>query len=450
MLYFNQVPMKVIRNTFIGIALVALATGPGAAEDQVAISSEVNIIADGEGEVVAIGGEVKVSGHSDDELVAIGGNVEVDVQAEAEAVIIGGQVEVRGAYAGELVIIGGQLDFYGANTEELVIFGGQVTVHEEAISGGPAVVFGGEVDLAGRFAQGGEFGGGHIETSGHFADDVSISAGEADISGEFYGNLEIEGETIRIKDGISITGHLTVRSPSEPVFDEGVELEPGAWTYEFIEEYDPKFGDLRLSEIVQIAGVIAVILGMLLLPALIVPLIVIVASGHIATNSAMAFRHKALVSFLIGLALVIPVCIVSAVLTMFLIGPYFLIGSIMLGFFVAAYSLSALLFRKVGVTVNTGTRFGYTVLGSLILVVLASIHWTGLVIVSVLVLFGSGAFTLALFNAAPKIEDIGPDGSLVEAFDDGHPRDPVLEEDRNDADYDDVEDDPFDDRDDRT
>lgn len=416
--------MKALRSIAPGLLLLALVYTPvAAADNQVAISGEVNIIAEGDGEVVAIGGDVRVSGQSNDELVAIGGVVAIDVQSEDETVVIGGEIEIRGAFAGELVAIGGVVDYYGANTEELVLIGGELTVHEEAVSGGRAHIFGGELELAGRFAAASEFGGGHVTASGQFADTIQISAKEVIVSGEFYGDLNIEGETIRIDEGAVITGHLTVRSPNQPVIAEGIEFQPDAYTYEYIEEYDPKIGDVALSDIIRVLTGAFFVLAIILCGVVLAGFIIVAASSRLSRQASAAFRFAPGKSFLVGLATALITGFVGAFFLIILVGPLLPLLVAVVGYFIAAYTLSAIIFRKVGTSVSGGARVGYTALGTIILLGLNIVPFLGTLVVCVLTIIGMGAFVLALFNAAPEVED----GALVdsdrEPFDDGHPRD---------------------------
>lgn len=428
MSYFNFPSMKAVRSIAPGLCLLALVAMPLApvaqAEDQVSISGEVNIIADGDGSIVAIGGDVKVSGRANDELVAIGGVVEVDVQSEDETVVIGGEIEIRGAYAGELVGVGGIVDYYGANTEELVLVGGELTVHEEAVSGGRAAVFGGDVKLAGRFASESEFGGGHVDASGQFADKVSISAKEVTVSGDFYSDLEIEGETIEIVEGAVITGHLTIRSPNEPSIADGVELQPSAYTYEYIAEYDPRIGDISLSDVISVLTGALMVLTVILCAVVLIGFVIVAASGRMTRQASAAFRFAPGKSFVIGLATALITGIVGAFFLVILVGPLLPLMAVVIGYFVAGYTLSAMMFGKVGTTVGGGARVGYTLLGTVILLVLNVVPILGTLVVIVLTVIGMGAFALALFNAAPAVEDGALVGQGSEALDDDFDDDP--------------------------
>jgi hypothetical protein len=397
-----------------------------AAEDQVVIAEEVNLIADGEGEVVAIGGEVKVSGHATDEVVAIGGEVAIDVQSEEETVAIGGVVEIRGTFAGEIVGIGGTVDYYGANTEELVLMGGEITVHEEAISGGPARVFGGEVLLAGRFAGESNFGGGTVEASGQFTDTIKISAVDVTISGSFYGDVSIEGEFIEFAEGAVITGNIHVRSPNKPTFHESLSLPAGSYTYEYIEEYDPKIGDIAISDIVKVLMGVFYVFAIIMCVTVIAALIVATAPARLSRQASAAFRHAPGKSFLVGLAAGLITWTVGLLFLVILIGPILPIFVGFLGYFVAAFTISAMMMRKVGQPLRGGLRLAYTLLGVVMLSVVSLIPILGTLVVFVLSIIGTGAFMLALFKAAPEVDMEGDDRRHLAAFDDeeirGEPR----------------------------
>lgn len=420
-----------------------------AAEDQVVIADEVNLIADGDGEVVAIGGEVKVSGHANDEVVAIGGDVEIDVQSEEEAVAIGGRVEIRGTFAGEIVGIGGTVDYHGANTEELVLMGGEITVHEEAISGGPARVFGGEVELAGRFADESAFGGGIVEASGQFTDNIKISAEEVTISGSFYGDVSIEGEIIEFAEGAVLTGNIHVRSPNKPTFHESASFPASSYTYEYIEEYDPKIGDVAISDIIRVLMGVFYVLAVIMCITVIAALIVATAPARLSRQASAAFRHAPGKSFLVGLAVGLITWVVGLLFLVILIGPILPIFVGFLGYFVAAFTIAAMMMRKVGQPLSGGLRLGYTLLGVVMLTVVNLIPILGTLVVFVLSIIGTGAFLLALFKAAPEVDMEGDDQRHLAAFDDDeirgeHRGDYVhdFDDEESPGDFDDDEDNP--------
>lgn len=446
MQYFNSHRAQTLRRSatalclFAGLltGLSAPALGAESEDDQVVISSEVNLIAEGDGNIVAIGGEVKVSGRANDEVVAIGGEVEVDVQAESETVVIGGEVEVRGAYAGELVAIGGRVDYYGANTEELVLMGGVITVHEEAISGGPSRVFGGEVELAGRFAGEGNFGGGMLVASGQFTDDINISAGDVTVSGEFYGDVIIEGKNIEFTEGTVITGHLLVRSPEEPTFHESLDFPAGAYTYEYIEEYDPKIGDLAISDILQVLIGVFYVLAIILCVTIIAAFIVTTAPTSLAARSSAAFRYAPGKSFLVGLATAMVTGIVGAFFAVILIGPLLPLFVGFVGYFIAGFTLVAMIARKVGEPISGGNRVVYTLAGAVILGVVNLVPILGSIVVFILSVIGMGAFVLALFKATPEAGEGALEDRRMQAFDDEDERGDFIHDangnyDRNDA-----------------
>lgn len=441
---FHKIPT--IRRVAAAFCLLAgMVTGLSAPafavegeDDQVVISSEVNLIAQGDGNIVAIGGEVKISGRANDEVVAIGGVVEVDAQSESETVVIGGEVEVRGAYAGELVAIGGTVDYYGANTEELVLMGGVIVVHEEAISGGPSRVFGGEVELAGRFAGDGDFGGGILVASGQFTDNITISAKDVTVSGEFYGDVVIEGESIEFTEGTVITGHLMVRSPEEPTFHESLDFPVGSYTYEYIEEYDPKIGDLAISDIIQVLVGVFYVLAIIICVTIIAAFIVTTAPTRLAAKSSAAFRYAPGKSFLVGLATAMITGIVGAFFAVILIGPLLPLFVGFVGYFIAGFTLVAMMMRKVGEPVSGGTRVVYTLAGAVILAVVNLVPILGSLVVFVLSVIGMGAFVLALFKATPEMGEI--DGTHMRAFDDEDERGDFVHDANGNYDRDDASD----------
>lgn len=398
-------------------------------DSDVSISGEVNIFAKGTRDVVAIGGEVEVSGKAGKDMVAIGGLVKVDAQVEGEAVIGGGEVNVSGSFAEQVVLFGGMVHYEGINTEEMVAFGGEVVIDESAVSGGPAMIFGGRLNVDGSFANEVEIGGGEVYAGGNFAGETTIAASSVEISGSFAQGLEVEGKDIVIRSGAIINGALLVRSPNEPVFEDGVEYQAATYTYEHIDKYDPRVGNLRVSEILGIlTGVLAVVMVFMLFFAAIA-FIMVAASRRITPDAAFSIKAAPLKAFLIGLLACVVTGFVGAILIIILIGPIIPLMVSFIGFFVAGYTLSAFIFKKVGEPVSGAARLGYTAMGGAILIIVSMIPVVGSLIAWVATVLGVGGYMMAIFGAVPEPESDTFDTPQMQSFDDGHPPEPVFEDD---------------------
>lgn len=428
MSYFDYISFKSTSALAVA-ALISFASPMAASADTVEIDETVNIEANSADDIVAIGGDVSVSGRAGGEVVAMGGTVEVDADVGGDAVVIGGEIEVSGTFDGEIVVIGGTVVFSGATSEELITMGGEIEILEDAVIGGPGRVFGGELILAGSFTDGLVSGGGELLASGQFVGQTFLSAQNVHLAGTFSSDVEVEGEYVTIEDSAMFNGTLTIRSPNTPVTPDQFEMPDGLFVYEQIDKYDPGFGDLRASDLMRIAGGILLGLLVFLLVLLGIAYLIVVSSGRITRESSSAIKLEPLKSFLIGLLALVVMGFVGIVLSIIVIGPLLLIVFVFIGFFIASYVLSTLMFRKVGEPLDFGQRAGYAFLGGVILTVVCLIPVIGALITGVAAIFGMGAFTLALFGAAPKLDETFIEPPRAEAYDDRHPPEPDFEDD---------------------
>jgi hypothetical protein len=438
MSYFDQISPKSISAIALA-ALISFADTVAASADTVEINETVDIFASGDDDIVAIGGEVAVSGRAGDELVAIGGVVEIDADVEGDAVVLGGEVVVSGTFDSEVVVIGGTITFSGATSEELIAMGGEIEISEEAVIGGPGRVFGGEIILAGSFTDGLVSGGGELSASGQFVGSTHLSAQMVNISGTFSSDVEVEGEYVTIEDDATFNGTLTIRSPNVPATPDQFDIPEGYFVYEKTESYDPGFGDLRVSDLLRIATGLLVGLGVFLLVLLGAAYLIVVSSGRIARESSSAIKQQPLKSFLVGLLASFAAGFVGVVLLIIVIGPVIPIVFGFIGFFIAGYALCTLMFRKVGEPLEFGQRAGYTFLGGAILILIVMVPLVGLLFTGLATIFGMGAFTLALFGAAPKLEEAFIEAPNVEAYDDRHPPEPDFQDDIEDESREDLD-----------
>lgn len=149
---------------------------------------------------------------------------------------------------------------------------------------------------------------------------------------------------------------------------------------------------------------------------------VVIGSARVTRQASAAFRREPGKSFLIGLAAVLITGVVGAFFLVVVIGPLLPLFVGLVGFFIAAFTLAAMIFRKVGMDLSVGSRFGFTVVGTVFLLVLQIVPILGTLVVLVLSVIGMGAFVLALFNAGPKSSDMDLVGSSMGALEDEDPR----------------------------
>lgn len=172
------------------LCIVGTSSAQTASNRQVATETSPN------GNVYMAGRDLTLDQPIAADLIAAGGRVSVERDVGADATIAGGAVDIRAAVAEDLRVAGGSVNIVGNVGADLVAAGGSLTIAEAARVNGPAWMAGGNVNLAGRIANG-----------------VRIYAETISLSGQISGNAHLVAQEIIITPNARIEGDLSYSSP---------------------------------------------------------------------------------------------------------------------------------------------------------------------------------------------------------------------------------------------
>jgi len=150
------------------------------------------------GNTYLAGGDLKVVMPIAADLMAAGGRVSVERDIGADATVAGGSVDIRAPVMQDLRIAGGAVAVERNVGGELVATGGTVRLDRTAQVAGPALLAGGEVNVAGDIGKGAKIYGGKITISGHIG-----------------GDTRLYGKEIMLTPDARIDGNLMYASPNE-------------------------------------------------------------------------------------------------------------------------------------------------------------------------------------------------------------------------------------------
>jgi hypothetical protein len=336
----------------LALALVALAIGPGAARALVSQSGDDVSFAQTIDDLgFFAGGRVHLSGKSTHDIFAAGGRVEADGAGADHLILAGGEIDVTPGDVKTLIAAGGRTELRGGVlANDLIAAGGIVSLRPEARVGGSAVVSGGVLKLDAPIGRALTAAGGRIELNAPVGGEVRISGRRIDIGPltRIGGDLYVRGETITIAPGAVITGK-TIRQIVTP----RARMRAAAFF---------------------IACAIAFLGGALLLPALIatvLPGLVQGAAQRLQDQLAPTMGIGALI-VLVGPVLVgvLLATIIGAPGALFLVLAY--LAALAPAFATVAYWLgqffrSRLAAQRASAPPNALARFGWTLLGALVL-----------------------------------------------------------------------------------
>jgi hypothetical protein len=102
-----------------------------------------------DGDLYLLAGRVTVAGMVDGDLTVLGGQVDVTGTVTGDVLAAGGNVSIAGEVQGDVRVAGGQVNLGGIVHEDVAVTGGQVTVPAGGDIGGDLIVAGGQVTMAG-------------------------------------------------------------------------------------------------------------------------------------------------------------------------------------------------------------------------------------------------------------------------------------------------------------
>ncbi len=331
------------------------------ADDMVFLAGgELSITAPVGDDVIAAGGELSIAGASADHLIVAGG--EVSVQP--------GQIKDVIGFAGDFTLSGGAL------TDDLILAAGRIDLKPDASIGGSAVITGGEIDIASPI--GGDLlaAGGVIVLNGSVGGEARLSGGRIEIgpNARIAGDLYLHADEVEISPQAVITGR-TIRGEGP-----------------------------RAREAAEAAAIGFAVFGALFALGMVLMLALInLALPGYANGAAERIRARIGTTLGIGALVLLVGPVALGLLFATLIGAPFAIALIFAylallapAFAAVAYWLGLLLrgwlARKPATELpRAGGRFGWTLLGALLIVLLTALPLIGALIWLLALIAGVGA-----------------------------------------------------------
>lgn len=393
-----MVRLELARRFYLGLLLLVAALAPSMAQAaHIELAESIKITGPQEEDLWLLGGEVDVSGMVEGAVWIAGGEINITAPIDGELWVAGGIITLKGSVDDEVHLFGGEVLFDGAATGEVVVAGGIVEFTKTAAVREELAVYGGEVKL-----------------NGTFSDDVMAIGREIEVAGTYVADVVLRGETIKIAPGTRIVGSLEIYADEEPVLPEGFAAE-GSYRFEHIDPEDITELDFDtmgpLAPILLVAGVGAFISVIITFFVFFIGVLVILISPETPQRTAEQIQNEPVKSGLIGLAAMIIIPIIFAILCATLVGIpiaiivmlfYFLL--LLLGYLCAAYTIAAIAFERTGQTLSFGMRLSYIVVGLVALYVAGLVPVIGEIAVAFAMVFGVGGLITMMFSGKrPKV-----------------------------------------------
>lgn len=373
----------------------AIAVSPGQAQDSFdepppsASHTGPNVIVEAtSGIIQAAGANVTITGTAA-EIEAAGANVTVRADVTGDVQLAGAVVRQQGTVGGKVQIGGAQVETRGAVTGSLHAAGATVwigsTVGGNARAGGANVTFSPASTVSGDL----KAGAANLIVAGTVAGDASLAGAVVTISGRIDGSVEVRAAQVIVTSGAVIGGDLTVYSLTDPEIREGATI-GGEVRHLAPPEWWP-----RVSWWWWLVAAGAVALGTVL-----AGIVLILFGGRAFAAATTNVRHRPLSSFLYGILTLVLIPFVAIVLFATVVGisvgfavlltlPFLIV----FGHAVAAAGIAGgILLRRPG-DMSIGVSLVMLVIGSILLVALGLIPFVGPLLLGIVIVLGTGAFT---------------------------------------------------------
>jgi cytoskeletal protein CcmA (bactofilin family) len=368
---------------FAALLLTAVATPAFAAEVR-------------QGDSVVVGANETIN----DDLYAFGSTVTILGTVNGDVFIAGSNITMSGTVTGDVFAAGGTTTISGDVRQSVRAVGGTIMLSGPV--GKDALIAGGTTSVGGSARIGRDLLAttGTAAISGPVTRNVLVSGGEINLAGPVGGDVKAETETLRLSNGAQIVGGLRYTSPRQ------AEIAAGATVGGPTQRFEPQ---LRQQPVGPFSGpgvaVIDWIRGLVGLAVL--GVIIAFVFPRFAQREVAVSQRSPWASLGLGFALLVGVPIVA--LVVLILGA--LIGGWWLSFFVLAayalalvvgYVMSALF---VGHSAVALLRFPeqhyawYAIEGLALVGVLTLVPFVGGFIGLLAIVFGLGAFSLAIVEA---------------------------------------------------
>jgi hypothetical protein len=387
------------------LMLAALAALPAMATAQEGSIREsgpiVTVEADGSGVKVA-GAAVTVTGTAES-VAAAGASVTVRATVANDLSAAGGSVVVNGDVGGDVKVAGASVTARGNFAGDLFAGGAVVilnaTVAGEAKVGGANVTLGPLSDIAGGL----EGGGANLTLSGHVGGDLRMGGANVIINGQLDGDVTIFGGQVTVNAPAVIGGDLIIRSAYEPVISEAATIGGEV----------RKLGlpDWGWAPDVAPWAIAAGLAGFVVLGTILAGIVLMLFGGRVFVTGIDHVRLRPGSSFLLGVATVVLVPTIAALLIGTVAGLSVGIAILMIlpflavfGHTTAAAGVASGIFVRGRAPLGLFKAFVMLVIGAIIIALVFLIPWAGPFLVLIVLLIGIGAIARTLGGRMRRVE----------------------------------------------
>jgi len=361
----------------VALTTVTFANAAPAADDEtLRLTGELS------GEQVVTGESVRLQDATLGDLFVAGGEVSADTVTAGDVIAAGGSLRFNRLSAKDVIAAAGEIDLDGTLSEDLIAAGGRIDLRPGAQVAGYALLAGGDVEIEGRIAG-----------------NVKVAAGRVRVLGEIGGNLDVVAGALSIESGARIDGRLNYRS------EEAAEIAPDAVIAGGIERYE--FGGPPLS-LGAIIGIAAGIGGVVLLGLALLGVALHAAVPELLVGAAAAMRTRFWATLGLGLALLIATPVVANLVLFTVIGiPLALFALLIYAAMLAAAIVTAGYWAGGGLAHAVGWSYGgeplgwrmlWTLLGLVLLLLVALVPLLGFVLAIAALALGFGGLALQVWR----------------------------------------------------
>jgi len=326
-----------------------------------------------------------------------GSNLAPGAAVEGDAFIAGGQVLLQTPVAGDAVLSGGSVSISAPVGDDLYASGASVSL--ESTVTGNARLAGNDVEI-GRTSHvigNATVAGRSVRVLGKVGQQLAVFGDKVYIDGTVGGNITVASRSLEVGPNARITGKLTYRGPSEVVVNPAAVISGGM--------NHPDFDlDTNFMPFPRVAGwivAIAFTFGLLFLG-----MIGIIFAPVATSKVSMLVRSRQFASFGIGLAMILCVPLLAALLMITVVGiplafvlmmlwPVMLIFGYLSGVMSVTDAIAGTSPRKLS---GNGLRVFLLALGLAGMLAFCWVPVIGWVLGALLTIAGVGAMTLQVFG----------------------------------------------------
>jgi cytoskeletal protein CcmA (bactofilin family) len=339
-----------------------------------------------------------------DDLYLFGANITVDGTVNGDVIVFGNRITINGEVNGSVIGAGQDIVVGGRVKDSVRMAASNVDINSAI--GGDLVTAASRVTIAQSGSVGRDLlvAAAAVQVNGPVAKDIRGSAGKLMINSSVGGNVDVEGDEVKLEPAASIAGNLTYKS--EKKAEQAKEATVGGEIKHTTPPPQPKPSAETLGQ--AIGGLVAATVGFIVILLLVVVVIKYAAAlltgivfillarkyipglvGTLKSSPWPCLGYGALVLFLapvaiaIAFGLVIGIPLGLAALALYLLAVY--LGHIFTGLFIGKWLL-----RQHADANSTGKLIAALALGLLIVYICGIIPFIGWLTGLAVVLFGLG------------------------------------------------------------